>query len=207
MDLTTGVVGSASLIAAGLGVAAVWPSVIVGRPRTVLAILAVITLGVLTSIIRLNPLGLGIGVDPSSEPLLPKRDPGRAIYAQATLEFGDDDIYVVAVETDDVFTAENLARLRRLTQGIRRLPGVRDAQSLVRVDHVWLNPKSQAIEAGKFIDEIPSAPEELAALRERALAHLLYPKTLVSRDGRTAAINVTFRAMTDEELHEAPVVR
>ena len=153
-------------------------------------------LGVLTSIIRVNPLGLGIGVDPSSEPLLPTRDPGRAVYEQATLEFGDDDIYVVAIETDDVFTAENLARLRRLTRATRRLPGVRDAQSLVRVDHVWLNPRSQAIEAAKFIDEIPTAPEELAALRERALAHLLYPKTLVSRDGRTAAINVTFRAMT-----------
>src|SRR5262245_8343524 len=153
--------------------------------------------------IQLQPLGLRIGVDASSEPLLPENDPGEPIYQKAILDFGDDDVFVIAMETGgDVFTFDHLTTLRRVSDEIEKLPGVRGAESLVDVYAYRWDPKSELVEMGRFIedDEIPTDPAALADLRARALADPLYPKTIVSRDGRTAAINVTFNAMSDDEF-------
>jgi predicted RND superfamily exporter protein len=197
--LTFSVVAATGL-SAGLALAWSRPDLIVGYPRTVLAVLALFTLGALLSLIRLVPFGVWIEVDPSSEPLLPVSDPGQEVYRKAILDFGSDDIYVVAMETDDVFTRTNLQVLRRITDGIRKLPGVRGAESLIDVHAFRYEPEEDWIEISKLIRTIPSDPAELEDLRRRALEDPIYPKTIVSTDGRTAAINVTFKAMTDREF-------
>ena len=116
-------------------------------------------------------------------------------------EFGDDEVYVVAMETeDDVFRREHLERLRRLTDAIAQLPEVRRVQSLVDVVSFRWVPEEDWIDVGSFIEEIPEDPAALAALRREALAHPLFRRTLISADGRTAAVNVCFRKMTDREF-------
>jgi hydrophobe/amphiphile efflux-3 (HAE3) family protein len=61
-------------------------------------------------------------------------------------------------------------------------------------------PEQEWIDVGRFIDEIPEDPPALAVLRRDALEHPLYRRTLVSADGRTAAVNVTFQKLTDREF-------
>ena len=150
---------------------------------------------------RFEPPGLALAIDPSTEPLLPTGDPARESYARAVREFGDDEVYVVAMETeDDVFRREHLLRLRRLTDAIAQLPEVRRVQSLVDVVAFRWVPEEDWIDVGSFIEEIPEDPAALAALRREALAHPLYRRTLISADGRTAAVNVSFQKMTDREF-------
>jgi len=190
-------------LALAAAIAAFRPTWIVDFPRAVLALLAGVTLLFGATMIRLEPLGFRIGVDASSEPLLPENDPGEPIYQRAILDFGDDDVFVIAMETDgDVFTEANLQTLRTVSDQIQKLPGVRGTESLVDVYAYRWEAKSELVEMGRFIGdkEIPSDPAALAELRARALADPLYPKTVVSRDGRTAAINVTFAVMTDDEF-------
>ncbi|HEX5067665.1 MAG TPA: MMPL family transporter [Myxococcota bacterium] len=177
------------------------PGFVVERPRFVLGLLAGVTLLALAALVRIDPPGLRVTIDPSTEPLLPWGDPAIEAYRRAVEDFGDDQVYVVAMETrDGVFTQEHLASLRRVRDRVSRLPGVRGAQSLVGATSFRYSADEDWIEVKPFIEEIPSDPVALAALRERALHDPVYLRTLISADGRTAALNVTFREMSDGEF-------
>jgi hypothetical protein len=194
--------GCASVVflLSGTLVATLRPAWIVDHPRAVLSVIALLTLGMAAALVRPEPFGFRIGVDASSEPLLPADDPGEPFYQRAILDFGDDDVLVIAMKTAEVFTQPNLATLRAVSDEILKLPGVRGTESLVDVYSYRFDPKLELVDVGRFINEVPSDSAAIAELRQRALGDPIYPKTLVSRDGKTAAINVTFAAMTDGEF-------
>ncbi len=193
---------SALLLVAGAAVALLRPTWIVDFPRVVLGGIGLVTLGMAAALVNPEPLGFRIGIDASSEPMLPENDPGEPVYQRAILDFGDDDLFVIAMEADDLFSQAGLETLRNVSDEISKLPGVRGTESLVDVYTYRWDERNELVELGRFIDEIPSDPAELAELRRRALSDPLYTKTIVSRDGRAAAINVTFRSMTDDEFVE-----
>jgi len=176
------------------------PRWFVDWPRATLLALAALTLLACIPLVELSPFRLTLQIDPSTEPLLPRDDPARAAYQEAVRDFGDDEVFVIAMETDDVFGREHLERLRRITDAIEKLPEVRSVQSLTDVIAFHWEPEGEWIDVGRFLDEIPDDPAELRRLRERALADPLYRRTIVSDDGRTAAVNVSFREMTDKQF-------
>ena len=186
-------------------VAWMWPAAVIRHRRIVLAALALVTLAALGAVVRPHAPGTGIRLDPSEEPLLPAVDPARDVYADAIANFGDDDVMVIGMETADVFTEENLAVLRRISEHVRRLPGVRAVESLIDATAYRYDRAEDVLTVEAFIDEVPHDPAALAALRSRALADRLYPRSLVGRDGRTAALNVSFRTMTDGEFVDAGI--
>jgi predicted RND superfamily exporter protein len=176
------------------------PHWIVDFPRTVLALIALVTLGMGAALVRFEPLGFRIAVDASSEPLLPANDPGEPVYQRAIQAFGDDDVFVIAMASDDVFTHERLALMRRVSDEIRKLPGVRGTESLVDVYAYRWDPDQELVEMGRFIEDVPDDAAAIAKLRQRALADPVYTRSIVSRDGKTAAINVSFEPMSDGEF-------
>lgn len=186
----------------GIGVAlARRPARIVGRPRVVLAAIALVTALAGVALLRFDPPGLRLALDPSTEPLLPPGDPARAVYEQAVREFGDDELYAIAMETEGgVFAPEPLATLRSLHGEIARLPGVRRVQSLADVVTFRYDAAQDWIDVGPLFDEVPATPEALAALRERALGDPLLRRNVVSEDGRTAGVTIRFAEMTDAEF-------
>ena len=165
-----------------------------------LAALAAVTVAAGAAMLETGPLRLGLELDPSTEPLLPAGDPATAAYRRATLDFGDDQVFVVAMEADDVFRTEHLAALRRVSDRIAALEGVRQVQSLTRVTSFRYDPASEWIEVRPLVEEIPTDAEALGELRFRATRDPVYRQTLVSADGRAAAVNVSFREMTDREF-------
>ena len=196
----------ASLVIAGsTAFASLRPALIVSYPRTVLAALALITLAATAALVDVRTGEIRLGVDASSEPLLLKNDPNRDVYKQATLSFGSDDLYVIAMETTNVFTHEHLTTLDRLGKNILAVDGVRSVDSLADVYNFSYNAEEDYLHVGKFVNDVPEDTAELDDLRERALAHPLFPKVLVSRDSRTAAINVSFQKMTDQEFLEKQI--
>ena len=202
MSLLLFSLGAGAVTVSALLIVYVRPSLIIDHPRTVLALVAAISLGALALLVRLAPLGFTIAVDPASEPLIPAGDPGIPIYAQATLDFGSDDVYVIAMEVQagDVFSHANLQTLRTLTHQLRGLPGIAEVESLARVPYIHYDEAEGMVSAGRFFREVPESESELAELRRRALRDPVYAKTLISADGRTAAINITFRPMSDTEF-------
>lgn len=199
--------GAALLLAVGLAFGAWRPDQVVRHPRLVLAAAAGVTLVALCALLRISPPGIALRIDPSTELLLPRGDPGVAAYREAVVDFGDDQIFVVAMECDDVFAAEHLRALRRVSDAVSRIDGVRSVTSLMKVTSFRYVPEEDWIEVRPFVEEVPDDPVELAALRERALSTRLYRRNLVSDDGRAAALNVSFRDMTEREFIAAGIDR
>ena len=112
---------SGALLTAGLVFSARYPKAVVKHARSVLALVVLVSAASLFALVRLDPPGLRLSIDPSTEPMLPAHDPAKEDYRAAVRDFGDDEVYVIAMETADVFTAENLTALRH----------VRDRKSVV----------------------------------------------------------------------------
>lgn len=193
--LVLGLVGV--VMAAGFAVVARRPGWPVAHARPVIVLLAAVTTAAALGFVQLSPLGVRLRIDPSTEPLLPRGDPARADYVEAVRDFGNDELYSVAVVCGEVFTIECLGALDRASARIARLDGVRSVSSLTDVTAFRWVEAEQWIEIAPFIDAVPSDPNALAALRARALADPVYRRTLVSDDARIAALNVRFRKMDD----------
>jgi hypothetical protein len=213
------IAASACLVTA-LAVCGLRPAWVVGHPRTVLLAALGVSLAAAVAVVDLSPPRLALSIDPSTEPMLPRHDPAREAYRESVRDFGEDEVYVVAMQVDDVFREDALRRLRRVGDRIAGLPEIRQVQSLADVisfrwvpagvdglpeSDAWRDPAPPeapdgSIEVGRFLDEIPSDPAALAELRARALADPLYRRNLISDDGRTAALNVSFRELGDREL-------
>ena len=142
----------------GIVIALVRPTTVIDNPEITVAILAAISVAVLFALVRTDPLGFTIDVDPASEPLIGRNDPGIPIYRRAIRDFGNDDLYVIAMETEDVFTEANLSTLMRLTNQLRRLPGVAEVESLARVLAV-LQEGLASPEHGQFVKQMETTPE------------------------------------------------
>ena len=127
----------------GISVATLRPQQVVGHPWLVLAILALTSAAAVWTLVDFQERAFTITVDPASEPLIQRNDPGIPAYEQAKKDFGNDDLYVIAMETDDVFQQENLERLARLTDQLRRLPGIAEVESLTRVLFDPLRPRAR----------------------------------------------------------------
>lgn len=188
------------LMSASLALAARRPEWIVGRPWLVNGFLAVVSVAAALALFRFDPPGVNLALDPSTEPLLPSGDPGQALYRSAVLDFGDDEVYVVAIECEEVFEVGCLDLLDRLSTKIAQLPEVRSISSLMDVTSFRYVKEEDWVEVRPFIEDVPSDPDELSDLRRRALADPVYVRSIVSEDARTAAININFQHMTDAEL-------
>jgi predicted RND superfamily exporter protein len=164
---------------------------------TLLAALALLVAAV-HSIVDLRTGERRLDVDPSANRLLPEGDPARAHYDYVRRLFGSDETVVVALATDDVFTAENLERIRAIGSRIEQIEGVHHVVSLANAVNV--RGVADGLEVGPFFDEVPRAPAALAALRDEVLAHPLYGGNLVSRDGRTAALLVYLMELPEREF-------
>src|SRR5436190_22912387 len=90
---------------------------IIRFPWLVLAVVAVVTvvLGSGTAHLR---------VDSSVGTLLPRGDPGQALYAQVIEKFGNDEIDIIGVLAPDVLATQTLEKIRTMTTRAAAIDGV-----------------------------------------------------------------------------------
>jgi len=96
---------------------------------------------------------------------------------------------MILIETDNVFSHENLNLIRKLTRGIKNLKNVQDATSITEIQDV--KSSAEGILIDKLYPEIiPENPDELKKIKEYALSKESYYGTMVSADCSTAMIIV-----------------
>jgi len=115
-------------------------------------------------------------------------DPDVAFYETIKDIFGDDEFFVVAFTSPDLFTLPVLQAIADITKRLEALPGVRDVQSLANVDYV--HGAEDYFEVRPFLENIPDDEASLQLLRQEALRNPLYVGNLLSEDGQTTAIVV-----------------
>jgi len=88
---------------------------VVHRPKLVLSVVAVVT-------VLHGYYARQIRIDSSIDGQLREGDPEKQYYDQIRKTFGSDDVVVVAIVADSVYTPGALQKIDRLTQDLRKIP-------------------------------------------------------------------------------------
>jgi hydrophobe/amphiphile efflux-3 (HAE3) family protein len=170
-----------------------------------LTVVAGLTLLALACLVDVRTGEIRLGLDPSLDRFMPEGNPEREFYDEMVRRFGNDENLTVAVLTDDVFTPDILPRIDRMTQRFKQVDGVRDVVSLSTALNIRGSGGDLLIEP--FYSGLPDDPGALETMRREALANPIYSGNLVSKDGRTTAIVVLLRDMTEYEFAQKAVDR
>jgi len=168
------------------------------HPRWVLAAIGTLALGAVLVLFDFRTLTPRLQIESEVEKLLPNDGEELVMYERFRERFGSDSILFVGMVTEDVFTAENLHRIRRMTTRFAQVDGIREVVSLSNAPDIKSQDGSVSIES--VFDEVPSDPAERRALRKRVLGNPIHVGSLVSADGRTAAFLVYPREMSEREF-------
>jgi predicted RND superfamily exporter protein len=146
----------------------------------------------------------GISFNGSPETLA-RHDDTLAFFNETRQSFGDDRVIIAALTTNEVFAPAFLEKLDRLTKQLAVAPGVAETQSLTNVKAIRRDADAIVIE-----NLIPSrliyqsdASERLQSLKAAIVRDPLYVKQFVSADGRTAAVNVFLKPLSESETRAA----
>ncbi|MFB3117420.1 MAG: MMPL family transporter, partial [Myxococcota bacterium] len=137
-----------------------------------------------------------IRIDPSLNEMLPADDPARRFYEELLERFGSDDVVVLSLRSESLFSPQGLATLTRVTRAVERSEGVHHVEGLANA--VRLRSIDGDLEISGFLESSPQTQPEADRLREDALADPLRAGTFVSRDGTATAILVTFERMPED---------
>ena len=147
---------------------------VIRRPRTVLAVIAAITLAFATQISNLT-------LDFSIEQLFPDRDPEKEAYFRFRADFvSDDDLILLVYDSGDPLSAENMALLREFTGQLEELASLESVYSLSNIERLSLAGEVVQIDE-YFPAGLPDAEVELRKVELQG--HPLYGRALISADG------------------------
>ena len=130
-----------------------------------------------------------VETDTSTEGFLQSDDPVKVAYDELRDQFGRDQLVILAIEPPDVFDLGFLEWLRGLHEDLEAsVPHLEEVTSLVNVRSTRGVGDELIVE--DLLEEMPSSPAELAALRERVMSTPLYLDGVVSADGSIANVFV-----------------
>ena len=170
---------------------------VVRRPRLIIAVVIALT--------AIFAFGLRRGMELDVSPLafVAYDSQERRDFAEARKQFGADDYLLIAVVCEDIFTPENLLRLRTLHQRIEGIGGVSEILSLNNVPYARsLEDGDEGASLEKLIPEKIEAGPRLAEARAVATSDRIFAGNVVSADGRTAALNILLKPDTTKKRHE-----
>jgi hydrophobe/amphiphile efflux-3 (HAE3) family protein len=119
--------------------------------------------------------------------------------------FGKKDIILIGIESDNIFTAQTLTKIKEIEEALQEIDGVipDETVSIVSVNNIVGN--SEGVEVGSYIQDIPTDAQKLDELRKVALSNKLMVDRLVSKDARFSAIVANIEEGYSEEVVYARV--
>ncbi len=116
-------------------------------------------------------------------------DQSLRTYRKFLEQFQSDEIEVIGIFADDVFTPELLRAIDRITREAARAPYAHDVTSLSNAE-ILTSPGAFHVVIGRLMEEIPETAQQAAETRKRALGNVLVRDNLVNADGSATAIIV-----------------
>ena len=173
------------------------------HPRTTLAIVFAATVLSALLMIDVRTGQPRIDIDSSTDSMLPKHDEGRVYFERIKSLLDSGETTLVALSSDDVFTAESLQRIQAISERLEGLEQVERVSSLSTALNIRGEDGSLLIEP--FFEDVPEDAAGLADLRRRALSDPIYAGNLVSKDGRVSVIAVTLLDLPEKEIQDSGI--
>lgn len=129
-----------------------------------------------------------VTIDPSTERMMKKGDPSKAIYQDTVDVFGSDNILVILAQDPNLFTPDRLADLEELASSLEELPGVNKAESLFTVSN--FRSEGGMLDSSSLMEWAPETPEEAEEVKQHALKNPILRRNLISLKGDATAINL-----------------
>jgi predicted RND superfamily exporter protein len=130
---------------------------------------------------------------------LPDDDPVALLYKNIGEEFGGNELGMIVLETDDIFTKEVIEHVKLITDTLKYTKGISTVTSLT--DVIDIKGSEWGIEIGKLVDEydMPDNQQELDSLRHRVFSKEMYKGSIVSEDGTATLIMFTMLDSVDKQ--------
>ncbi|HEY7372903.1 MAG TPA: MMPL family transporter [Polyangia bacterium] len=164
---------------------------VVRRPRAVIAVVIAVTLVLGFFIGRLRLL---LDVDQQ----IPPGHPYVVVGQKIEKLFGGKYMTVVGFyaesETGTIYTPETLAKVKRVTDALEKIPGVKPGSvlSLMSPRVKDVHSSDDALEITPLASKVPANDAEIAAFKQRVAANAFLTSLFVSDDGRSTAVLVDF---------------
>ena len=152
----------------------------------------------LTIFFFIQALSLKINADILSS--LPDDDPVALLYKKIGKEFGGNDIGMVVLETDNIFTHEAVSHIKQVTDSIKLSQGISSVTSLVNI--IDIKNSEWGIEIGNLVDEynLPTSKSALDSLRDYVISREMYRGAIVSEDGTASLIMYSLLPDANKEM-------
>ncbi|MDM8543213.1 MMPL family transporter [Desulfococcaceae bacterium HSG9] len=142
----------------------------------------IVLIGVLLITIALASQIVRLTIDTSNEGFLHPEDPILIAYNDFRDQFGRDDMLVLSVRGENVFSLPFLTKLEALHRELEdNVPHIDDITSLINVRNT--RGQGDTLLVDDLLAAMPDTPQELADLKKRVMANPLYRNQLISEDG------------------------
>ncbi|MBT8007835.1 MAG: MMPL family transporter [Gammaproteobacteria bacterium] len=151
-------------------------------PLRVLLLMALVTLLFAT---QLHKLQFSI----SAQSMMVKNDPLWDTYQKELKTFGADQVTIIYLRDEALFSVENLQLIQQTVQQLESLEFVVKSSSLFNATH--FQEIDDLIRSDPFLHVIPQTEEERARIIDAATHTPLIAENLISKDGKSMAINLS----------------
>lgn len=130
----------------------------------------------------------GLRVDISAQSMMVKSDPLWLTYQKILNTFGSDNVVIIYLQDQNLFTAEKLEKIKATIKALENLNFVTGSSSLFNAPNV--REIDDYIITRPFLDEVPVDSKELEIILFEALSNPLVAQNLLSLDANTMAVNI-----------------
>lgn len=132
-------------------------------------------------------------VDISAQSMMVKSDPLWLTYQKTLKTFGSDNVVIIFLQDKNLFTPDNLAKIKAVINSLEKLTFVNGSSSLFNAPNV--REIDGYIVTKPFLDKIPVGNDEfyndaLESILSEAVNNPLIAQNLISLDANTMAINI-----------------
>ena len=162
---------------------------LVGRPKTVIALVMAVTLTLGFFITRLR---LMLDIDSQ----IPPGHPLVVVGQRVEKLFGGKFMTVIGFypAAGTIYTPQILAKVKRVTEAVAALPGIKEGSvlSLMSPRVKDVHSSEEALEITPLASKVPETDAEMGTFRERVKANAFLTSLMVSDDGRATSILADF---------------
>ncbi|HXN06863.1 MAG TPA: MMPL family transporter, partial [Nitrospiria bacterium] len=130
--------------------------------------------------------------------ILPQDHPYVQLNNRIEQAFGGSRVVVigVTVKNGTIFNPDTLGKIKRITENVKRISGILEENVVSIADRKikLISASPVGMDIRPMMETVPSTPEGLESLRKDVFSNDLYVRSLVSEDGKSAAIITDFRS-------------